>query len=60
MTEQKDATYVASFAFATIVNSIMEELSTRIGLRSDTLENWTAANPILLDGEVAVVFDGEN
>ena len=38
----------------------MEELSTRIGLRSDTLENWTAANPILLDGEVAVVFDGEN
>ena len=30
-------------------------LDTRIRLRSDTYENWTSNNPVLLSGEVAVV-----
>lgn len=30
---------------------------TRIFLRNDTLSAWTAANPVLGKGEIAVVFD---
>lgn len=33
----------------------MPTLSTRIKLKYDTLANWSAANPVLLVGEVAVV-----
>ena len=30
-------------------------LNTRLRLKYDTLANWTAANPVLLEGEVGVV-----
>ena len=33
------------------------ELKTRLKLRTDTLTNWQAANPVLLKGEVAVVIN---
>lgn len=32
-------------------------LNTRIVLRNDTIENWSVSNPILLQGELAVVVD---
>lgn len=32
-------------------------LNTRIVLRNDTIENWSASNPILLQGELVVVVD---
>ena len=32
-------------------------LNTRIVLRNETIENWSASNPILLQGELAVVVD---
>lgn len=32
-------------------------LNTRIFLRSDTLNAWTTANPVLGKGEIAIVFD---
>lgn len=29
----------------------------KISLRSDDLSNWISANPVLLDGEVAIAID---
>lgn len=33
-------------------------LNTRIQLKTDTAANWTANNPILKAGELAIVSDG--
>ena len=38
----------------------MQDLNTRIASRADTRENWELENPILLQGEIAIVFDGNN
>lgn len=35
-----------------------ESLKTRIILRNDTLANWQSANPVVSNGEAAVVYDG--
>lgn len=36
-------------------------VKTRISLRTDTVENWTAnKDVVLLDGEMAVVIDGDS
>lgn len=37
-----------------------QDLSTRIASRADTLVNWTSTNPVLLKGEIAIVFDNNN
>lgn len=34
----------------------MKELKTHICLKRDTLINWVESNPVLLEGEVAVVW----
>lgn len=38
----------------------MQDLNTRIASRADTRDNWELKNPILLQGEIAIVFDGDN
>lgn len=38
----------------------MQDFNTRIASRSDTKQNWELNNPILLQGEIAIVFDGNN
>lgn len=38
----------------------MQDFNTRIASRSDTKQNWELINPILLQGEIAIVFDGVN
>lgn len=38
----------------------MQDFNTRIASRSDTRQNWELNNPILLQGEIAIVFDGNN
>ena len=37
-----------------------KSLNTRIKLKYDTLDNWTSNNPVLLEGEAAVVEVNEN
>lgn len=32
----------------------------RVQQKTDDLSNWNSANPVLLDGELAVVRDGNN
>lgn len=41
---------------------MVNSLNTKISLRKDDLSNWISADPILLDGELAVAVDenGEN
>lgn len=36
----------------------MKQISTRICLRQDTYENWMEHNPVLLNGELAIVRIG--
>ena len=38
----------------------MQDFNTRIASRADTKQNWELNNPILLQGEIAIVFDGNN
>lgn len=38
----------------------MQVFNTRIASKCDTKENWEYNNPILLQGEIAIVFDGNN
>ena len=38
----------------------MQDFNTRIATRADTKQNWELNNPILLQGEIAIVFDGNN
>ena len=38
----------------------MQDFNTRIASRTDTKQNWELNNPILLQGEIAIVFDGNN
>lgn len=33
-------------------------LNTRIQLKTDTAANWTTNNPVLKEGELAIVSDG--
>lgn len=35
-------------------------VSIRVQQKTDDLSNWNSANPVLLDGELAVVRDGGN
>ena len=35
------------------------QVNLKIALRRDTLENWLAINPVLMDGEMAVVKSGD-
>ena len=37
-----------------------KNLNTRIKLKYDTLDNWTSNNPVLLEGEAAIVEVNEN
>lgn len=36
----------------------MKRISTRMCLRQDTYENWMECNPVLLNGELAIVRIG--
>ena len=38
----------------------MKTLKTRLCLRQDTYENWMEYNPVLLNGELAIVRFGLN
>ena len=37
-----------------------KELNSRIRWKKDTSSNWTSNNPVLLDGEIAIVVTNAN